>query len=135
MAKDLFGTEYDPNGSPRIITREELSSDLAAALTYKQLRLKYWSEYGAWRLMRQRCYNVLDPRYHDWGGRGIKICKRWLIEMIGFMNFLKDMGPKPGREYTLERKDNDGNYDPGNCKWATMKEQSKNKRTSLYRRL
>jgi predicted XRE-type DNA-binding protein len=89
---------------------------------------EYPSEHDAWINMSQRCYNSNNPYYHNYGGRGIKICPRWLSS---FKNFLEDMGPKPGHEYTLERKDNDGNYEPGNCIWATRLDQSLNKRMKL----
>lgn len=80
--------------------------------------------YFAWANMKQRCLNKDHPRYPDWGGRGIEVCEDWLT----FKGFLKDMGPKPSPEYSIERIDNDGNYERGNCKWATKSEQNLNQR-------
>lgn len=91
---------------------------------------EYWKlysrEYNSWHNMKQRCLNIKDPRYKDWGGRGITICKRWM----NFEYFIKDMGLRP-QNTTLERINNDGNYEPTNCKWATQKEQSENRRRKL----
>lgn len=82
-------------------------------------------EYGAWVQMRSRCSNPKHEAYERYAGRGITICDRW----SDFLKFLEDMGPRPGRGYSLERVNNLGNYEPGNCKWATTREQNRNKRT------
>lgn len=81
------------------------------------------SEFRSWSKMWNRCTNPNSNRYHRYGGRGIRICKRW----EKFKNFLSDMGRKPTAKHSIERKNNDGNYTPSNCKWATAKEQSNNR--------
>ena len=76
--------------------------------------------------MIQRCTDPKAPRYEDWGGRGIKVCERWMGEQ-GFANFLADMGERPEGK-SLDRKDNDGDYTPTNCRWATPLQQAANSR-------
>ena len=86
--------------------------------------------YRAYRSMLDRCYNLNNKNYPNWGGRGIKVCKRWLGKS-GFINFYKDMGDPP-RGTSLDRYPNNdtGNYKPSNCRWATQSEQCRNKRDS-----
>jgi len=87
-------------------------------------------EYSAWRSMRQRCYNKSHYAYNDYGGRGITVCDSW---NESFLNFKRDMGDRPSKKHTLDRyPNNDGNYEPGNCRWATMKEQCQNRRNSVW---
>lgn len=83
-------------------------------------------EYSAWLAMRQRCYNPKSQRFKYYGGRGIKICSRWLTS---FDNFIEDMGRRP-KGKSLDRIDVDGDYEPDNCRWATQTEQIVNRRDS-----
>lgn len=84
--------------------------------------------YHTWASMLARCENPNNTRYADWGGRGIRVCDRW----HDFRNFLSDMGEKP-KAHSIDRINNDGNYEPGNCRWATMREQNRNRRNTKRR--
>jgi hypothetical protein len=82
------------------------------------------AEYKIWLSMRRRCDNENQRCWKDYGGRGIKCCERW----DSFENFLEDMGSRPSRNHSLHRINNNGNYEPENCMWATLKQQAENKR-------
>lgn len=92
-------------------------------------RLSYSAEYSAWKGIRRRCLNPKFRMYRWYGARGITICDRW---RDSFENFIADVGHRPSSKHSIERIDNDGNYEPGNVKWATKKEQSRNRRDNQY---
>jgi hypothetical protein len=87
----------------------------------------YTRAYSIWCSMKKRATNINSQRYKDYAGRGITICQRWL----DFSNFLADMG-EPPKDYSIERIDNSKGYCPENCKWASMTEQSRNKRNNTF---
>ena len=84
----------------------------------------------AWRGAKARCRNPGDSRFNSYGGRGIAVCERWLGRQ-GFAHFLADMGPRPSPGHSLDRIDVNGNYEPGNCRWATKEQQDNNKRATV----
>lgn len=84
-------------------------------------------EYYSWTAMKSRCLNPNAAKFDIYGGRGISVCDRWANS---FEAFLADMGRRPSPKHTLDRIDGDGNYEPGNCRWATPSEQNKNRNMS-----
>lgn len=94
-----------------------------------KVRLRDTPEYRVWATMHNRCSRPTCKEYPYYGGRGIRVCERW----SKYENFIADMGPRPGtgREFWLEREDNDGNYEPSNCTWDTPKNQNRNSRKNI----
>lgn len=78
--------------------------------------------YNSWRHMLGRCRNEAHPDYSNYGGRGIEVCERWL----SFENFIADLGPRPSKGYSIDRRDNSKGYSLENCRWATAHEQQLN---------
>lgn len=89
---------------------------------------KKTSEYETWLHLRQRCINPKDKEYKNYGARGIAVCDRWK----SFRLFYLDMGPRPSKKFSIDRRDNNRGYSPKNCYWATMKQQNRNRRSTVF---
>ncbi len=91
-------------------------------------------EYEIWNNIIKRCYNVNASNYKYYGGRGITVCDRWRGRN-GFIEFIKDVGMKPFEGASIDRIDNNSSYSPENCRWTTMKEQSRNRRNNVIKNI
>lgn len=115
-------TEKEPSIELRIT-----DPDILKARRYERHGMKHSPEYKAWENMKQR-FNPSNKDYKYYGGRGIKLCESW---RKSFSAFYEDMGKRPGVGYSIDRINNDGNYEPSNCRWATKEEQMNNMRRTL----
>ena len=86
-------------------------------------------EYNAWSSMKRRCLNSKTPSFKDYGGRGIRICDEW---SRSFIEFLADVGLRPTPYHSLDRINNDGHYEPSNCRWASRRQQALNRRNTRF---
>ena len=104
-----------------------LKAETAGKLNASHMECGKTTEYIIWQGMKRRCLNSKEQNYHNYGGRGVAVCKRWLNS---YENFLADMGRRPSGNHSLDRKDNNGNYNKNNCRWATKIMQCNNTRTN-----
>lgn len=116
-------------GKERIVRSDLLTRGGSASCgcSHKTHGKRYTSEYRIWGGIKSRCHNPRVPEFKDYGGRGISMCREW---RDSFVAFLRDVGPRPSPDHEIDRRDNDGNYEPGNVRWATRLTQARNTRAN-----
>lgn len=143
-------TICDPKGNGRRLTAWECACDCGRSTTLQPAKLlsghtrscgclhrdtirthghAKTPEYKVWHSMIDRCTNPLAGNWHRYGGRGIRVCQRWTDSVA---HFIEDVGRRPGPGYSIDRIDVDGHYEPGNVRWATAKEQQRNRRNTTF---
>ncbi len=105
--------------------QEGRACNIPTRLTHGESKTKMHSR---WKSMKQRCFNENHPRYADWGGRNITVCEEWKDDYITYKNYIDSLENAHKEEYTVDRINNNGNYEPGNMKWSTPAEQNLNQR-------
>jgi hypothetical protein len=124
------GTEVISNGQPMLRSKPWRSCGCQRYVSgegHHQYRhgMKKTRVYRIWNAMRQRCHNPNQPHYERYGGKGVRVCKKWRDD---FVAFYEDMGDPPTDKHSIDRINPSGNYEPRNCRWATASQQNRNKR-------
>ena len=127
LAKEVARKTIENTRKTRILTKEARLRMGGSSRFKPSHGMRDSPEYSVWRSMINRCENPKSPSYESHGARGIKVCDRWRGD---FSNFFGDMGPRPSGAHSIDRIDNNGNYEHENCRWATATQQQRNKRTS-----
>jgi len=126
------GNQFEANGysarSGKVTTCPACAAERSRIASVKH-GMSETDEFSVWTDIQTRCYNQNTKAFPDYGGRGIRVCDRWLSS---FENFISDMGFRPSSDHSIERNDVNGSYEPSNCRWATLEEQARNKRNTRF---